>query len=77
MIEGSKSLMHQNLDNVLLTTYNATNSLEPKYVILMDVSGVNTQELEYAYNLCSQNVYILHNEESKNLEQLRNNFGNN
>lgn len=77
ILNSSQSLLNQNLNNILLATYDDINSLEARYIILMDIDTPDSRQLEYAYNLCLDSVYILYDKQSKNLELIRNNFENN
>lgn len=77
LLEGSKSLLNQELNNVSLATYDDINSLEKKHIILMDINSADIKKLEYASHLCTESVYLLYDEESENLELIRNNFENN
>ncbi|MDQ7044854.1 MAG: hypothetical protein Q9M32_02950 [Sulfurimonas sp.] len=77
LLDYSQNLMNQNMANILLASYDDINSLEAKYVILMDICSADRQKLEYAYHLCSKSIYVLYNNESKNLNLLRNNFESN
>jgi len=74
LVDSTNSLINQSLDNILLTNYDDTVSLEAKYVILTDIASADVKKLEYAYNLCSQIVYLVYDSSSENLELLRNNF---
>ena len=74
VLDATKGLIEQDLSNLLLGSYNDICSIDVDYVILMDISSANTKKLEYAFNLCRKGVYILYEEESDNLKQLRNNF---
>ena len=77
LVDSSQPLVDHNMDQIILSTYSHINSLETKYVILMNIASAEEKNLQYAYNLCSQNVYILYDAESENLTSLRNNFENN
>ena len=77
LLDGSKSLVDQNLDNLLLACYDDICSIEANYVILTNIALADTRKLEYAFNLCKKSVYILYDEESDNLNLIRNNFENN
>ena len=77
VLDAAKGLVHQNLDNLLLASYNDICSIEADYVILMDVYLADIKKLEYAFNLCKKSVYVLYHEESENLNAIRNNFEDN
>lgn len=77
MIDSSKKLLFKNNNSVMISTYSETNSLEAKFVILLDICFADEKELEYAYNLAYDTAYILYRGKSDNLSKLRNNFEDN
>ncbi len=76
-LDASKSLIEQNLDNLLLSSYEDINSIEKKFVILIDICFVNINQLLYAHNLALENVYVIYENECENIQAIRNNFENN
>lgn len=74
LLDGKKSLVDQNLDTLLLASYDDICSIDVDYVILMDISSANIKKIEYAFNLCKKSVYVLYDDTSENLELIRNNF---
>ncbi|MFA6137952.1 MAG: hypothetical protein WC667_07685 [Sulfurimonas sp.] len=77
LLDNSLKLMDQDIEKLLLATYSDTNAIEAKFVILMDICFASFIELEYAYNICSDTVYILHDDECKKLMSLRSDFEDN
>jgi hypothetical protein len=77
LLDSSKNLMDQDLDNLLLSTYSDINGIHAKYIILMDVCFAKRVELEYAVNLSFEKTFVLYDEECTNIYHLRNNFENN
>ena len=77
MLNASKSLIDQDLDNLLLSSYSDVNALEKKLVILIDICFANTHQLQYAYNLALESVHVVYENECENLHILRNDFENN
>jgi len=71
LLDSSKSLIDQDLDNLLLCSYEDIHSLEIKFVILMDVCQADIKQLRYAYNLAKESVYILYKEKCKNLALIK------
>lgn len=74
VLDGNIGLVDQNLDNLLLASYDDICSIDVKYVILIDINNADIKKIEYAFNLCRQSVYILYDDESENLNTIRNNF---
>lgn len=76
LLDTTKKLLNQNLDGILLSSYDDIYQSNPKFVILMNVCFADTQRLKYAYNLSTVSTYILYDTESDNLTLLRNDFEN-
>jgi len=74
LLDSSKNLIDQDLDNLLLSSYEEINSIDVKFVVLMDICEADIKQLEYAYNLPQDAVYVLYEEECDNLALIRNNF---
>jgi hypothetical protein len=74
LLDSSKKLIDQDINNLLLSTYSDINSIDAKFVILMDICFATMAELEHAYNICGDSVYILYQDECEKLASLRNNF---
>ena len=77
LLDSSKNLIDQNLDNLLLSTFSDINGLQAKFVILMDVCFASRVELEYAVNLSFNKTFVLYDEECGNIYHLRSNFESN
>ena len=77
LLDGTQGLATQDLNKVLLASYNDINSMDVDFVILMDIASTNIRKIEYAFNLCHKSVYVLYKDESENLKHIRNNFENN
>lgn len=77
LLDSSKKLIDQDIDNLLLCGYSDINSLDAKFVILMDICFASSVELEYAYNICSDSVYVLYEDECEKLASLRSDFEDN
>ncbi|MDF1874373.1 hypothetical protein JHD48_01340 [Sulfurimonas sp. SAG-AH-194-I05] len=75
--DGEKCFIDQDINSLLLSSYKEMYALEKKYIILVDIDLVNVNELHYAYNLSQECVYVLYQNESDNLNLLRNNFESN
>lgn len=77
LIDSSKKLLFKDNDSIMLSTYAQTNSLEAKFVILLDICFADEKELKYAYNLAYNTVYVLYRGKSDNLAKLRKHFEDN
>lgn len=73
-IDSSKHLINQNFSQLLFATYSDINALSAKHIIMLDLCFTNTYELEYALNLASKSVYILYEDESQEIINLKDNY---
>lgn len=74
LLDSSKNLIEQSLDNMLLASYEDIYGIDVKYVILMDICFVDYEVLKYANNIAKDTTYILYEDECDNLTLIRNNF---
>ena len=77
LVDSSKNLMNQKLDTLLLSSYEDVHSIDVKFVILMDICSTDVRKLKYAYNLSQKNVYVLYEDECKNLDLIKDDFESN
>ncbi len=75
-LDSSKNLIDQDLNSLILSSYEDINSLDVKFAILIDISSVDIYKLQYASNLAKEKVYILYQDECENLNILKDNFEN-
>ena len=71
LLDSSKNLINQDIDNLLLATYSEINGISPKFVILMDVCFAPQKELEYAFTLAQNSVYVLYENDCEQVNSLR------
>ncbi len=74
LLDSSKKLIDQDLNHLLIATYSEINSIDARFVILMDVCFASLVELEYAFNICQESVYVLYDDECEKLNSLRSDF---
>ena len=77
LLDSSKNLINQDINNLLLSTYSEINGINSKFVILMDVCFAPPKELEYAFGLAERAVYVLYEDECEQVMSLRNSFESN
>lgn len=77
LLDSSKNLIDQNLETLILSTYSQISGISAKYVILLGVSLASKEELCYAINSSKDSVYILYEDESQKLSELREKFEKN
>ncbi len=77
LLDSSKNLINQDIDNLLLSTYAEINGINSKFIILMDVCFAPLKELEYAFGLAESSVYVLYEESCEQVESLRTNYESN
>jgi len=71
LLDSSKNLIDQDLDALLLSSYEDAHSIDVKFVIMMDVCETSLSQLKYAYNLARERVYILYQDKCKNLALMK------
>ncbi|QOP40626.1 hypothetical protein [Sulfurimonas marina] len=70
-IEGGKTLLEQNLEELRLATYNDMFELSTKHIILLDLCEYNEKQIEYAFNLATNSAYILYDDSCSIIELLK------
>jgi hypothetical protein len=74
IIDSSKNLISQNFDGLSLALYKDIDSLSASHVILMDICECDRYQLESAYNLTKDSVYVLYEDECENINLIKNGF---
>ena len=77
LLDSSLNLLYQNLNSLLLASYDQISSMESKFVILLDISTTPIDEAIYALNLSLDTSYVIYDEESKNIKKLKDFIENN
>jgi hypothetical protein len=77
LLDSSKNLIDQEFHSLLLTTYSDVVGLKAKHVILLDLCFSDFEELEFAFELASESVYILYDEECEEIRTLEENYESN
>ena len=76
VLDAKKSLVEQDLDKLVLASYNDICAIDKDYIIMINIAEANIKKLEYAFNLCSKSVYVVYDKSSENLNLIRNKFEN-
>lgn len=76
LLDSSKNLIDQDIDSLLLATYNDIIGINTKYIILLDACQAQREYLNYAFTLCDKKVYVLYEEECQEIEYLKENNEN-
>jgi len=71
LLEIDNTLLNQDLDNLLLSSYTEISALNAKFVILLDVNDAPLNEVEYALNLAQDTTFVLYEESGQNIEILK------
>ena len=71
LLDSSKNLLFKKLDGIILATYKQINAMESKFVILLDICISPPNEVDYAINLSTDSSFIIYEDESSDIEQLR------
>lgn len=72
LLDSSQNLLYQKLDSLILASYSQISSMESKFVILLDISDSPINEVIYALNLSTDTSYIIYEEESEDIQIIRN-----
>ncbi len=70
-IDANDNLENQNLEALRLCSYSQTSEMHSKFVILLDINDSKLNEIEYAINLAQDTSYIIYEENSPNIETLK------
>ncbi len=70
-IDANNNLENQNLDSLLLCSYTQISGMQSKYTILIDIEEASLNEIEYAINLANESSYIIYEDESQNINTLK------
>lgn len=73
-IQSDKHLLSQISSDILFCDYEDINAIEVDHIILMDLSSLSENLLEYAINLPNHSADILYEEESPGIQNLRNRY---
>jgi len=71
LLDSSKNLIDQDIDNLLLATYDDIVGINAKHIILLDACLAQREYLNYAFTLCDEKVYVLYEEECQEIESLK------
>lgn len=71
LLDSSKNLLDQDIDNLLLASYEDIVGLSAEHIILIDVCKAPKEQLSYAFNLCEKEVYVLYEEDCPEIDFLR------
>lgn len=71
LLDSSKSLLDQELDSLLLATYEQISGLHAKFVIMLDIEQAHKGHIEYAQNLATDTLYAVYEESSQAIETLK------
>lgn len=76
-IEASKTLLEQNLQELKLATYDDIYELSVQHIILLDLCDYNENQIEYAFNLATNSVYVLYDHSCEMIEMLKEKYESN
>jgi len=71
LLDSTKHLVEQNLETLLLASYEEISSLNAKFVLLLDAQEASKEQLDYASSLCEESCYVLYEHESENIQYLK------
>ncbi len=71
LLDSSLNLIHQDLHNLLLSTYEQINTNRVKFIVLLDISSASIKELENYCALAKNTAYILYEDECEKITTLK------
>jgi len=71
LLDSSQNLFVDKLDGLVLSSYKQISSMETKFVILLDTCISPPNEVHYAINLSTDSSFIIYEEESNDIKELR------
>jgi len=74
LLDSSKNLVDQDIDNLVLSTYEELGTINAKFVILLDVCCASKEQLKYASNLCEESCYVIYDKDCENIKDLRSKY---
>ena len=75
LLDSSKNLIEQHLDNILLVTYEKTSAINAKFVIILNVCKTSLNSLVHAIGSAQNSAYILYEEECEQIKNLQEKYG--
>jgi len=75
LLDSSKNLIEQNLDNILLVTYEKTSAISAKFVIILNVCETSFNSLIHAVGSAQSCAYILYDKECEQIKNLQKKYG--
>jgi len=76
LLDSSKSYLEQDIDGLLLVSYNQIASMESKFVILLDTCASSTNEVHYGVSLSTNTSYVVFEKETEDIKELKVSFEN-
>jgi hypothetical protein len=76
-VESSKTLLEHNLKDLKLATYDDIFELRAKHIILLDLCEYNENQIEYAFNLAMNSVYVLYDQSCEMINVLKEKYESN
>jgi len=76
LLDSSKNLIDQDIDNLLLAEYSDINGINAKFIILLDICDAQKEYLEYAFYLADEEVYVLYEEDTQAVLDLKESYEN-
>ncbi len=74
LLNSSLNLLYQELDNLLLSTYEQINTKRVNFILLLDICSASMKELEYYCTLGNNSVYLLYEQECEEISILKDKF---
>ncbi|QOY51528.1 hypothetical protein [Candidatus Sulfurimonas baltica] len=70
LFDSSNNLIDQDLNKLLLHTYENISTISSKFILLLDVESIPLEIVEYIAKRCSDTTYIIYDNESEKINNL-------
>lgn len=70
-LDSSNNLINQNLDKLLIQTYDEISTLSSKFILLLDIENIPIEDLLYASKRSTNFTYIIYENESEKVKSLK------
>lgn len=71
LFDSNINLVNQNLDGIILTSYEHLGSIDEKFVILLDIDTINENQLSYVQELADEKLYFVYEKEDTNIQKIK------
>jgi len=71
LLDSSTNLINQDLNNILLTTYEDIDELRTRHLIMLDLCSTDSELVEYTINIADEEIYLIYDHECQEINKLK------